>query len=145
MPMLVINVYFALRNQERSLLNDFAAVLQFCLIVFVSYHIGGGSHFQIAFALFAICFLYFVGTVFYVKTMIRKKNNRKFYILSIFYHILLLLLTMLFYPLYLIIPVIILLMRAIIAPKTGLSVMKSGIFELFNSLLMMISIIMIYS
>ncbi|MDT2246288.1 hypothetical protein P7H16_03805 [Paenibacillus larvae] len=61
-------------------MNDLAAVLQFCSIVYVAFYTGGGyiSGWGTVHELFMISLLYFIGTIFYVKTMIREKITKHF-------------------------------------------------------------------
>jgi len=146
-PFFLVNCYFAKRNNERDLLNDFIAVLQFCSMVYVAYWIGGGQDWMLATQLFALSLVYFIGTIFYVKTMIREKKNLRFYYLSIVYHAV----TALAVPflgmhtLWLAIPALLLLARAAIFPKRKLTIKQVGVSEILFSVITATTVLILYS
>lgn len=129
-PLFAVNWHYAARNRERAFWNDLAAVIQFSFIVFVAYRTGGGTDWRLAAELFALSVLYFTGTIFYVKTMIREKHNPRYYRLSVGYHLLLLAAVGLLFPWLLLVPLSILLLRAVVSPRTRMSVKQSGILEI---------------
>jgi hypothetical protein len=143
-PLFLVNCYYARRNQERSLINDIAAVVQFSLMVFVAYQVGGGTNWWLAAELFGFSVLYFSGTVFYVKTMIREKHNVKFYWFSVGYHLALLAAAALWYPPGLLVPLAVLLVRAIWSPHSKLTVKQSGILEIAYSVMIACTVLVIY-
>jgi hypothetical protein len=143
-PMLLVNGYYARRNRERAFWNDLAAVVQFSLIVFVAYQVGGGSDWKLAAELFAFSVLYFTGTIFYVKTMIREKHNAKFYAYSVGYHLALLIAGALWFPPALLVPLAVLLVRAVWSPRTKLTVKQSGMLEIAYSVLIACSVLVVY-
>jgi len=144
-PLFLVNGYYARRNRERSLVNDLAAVLQFSLMVFVAYQVGGGSDWKLAAELFGFSVLYFTGTVFYVKTMIREKHNVKYYWFSVGYHLALLAAAAVWYPPGLLVPLAVLLIRAILSPRTKLSVKHSGMLEIAYSVLVACTVLIVYA
>lgn len=143
-PFLLINIFFARRNRERAFWNDMAAIAQFCTIVFPAYALGGGEDWSFAAWLALVCLLYFAGTVFYVKTVIRERRNPTYYAASITYHAVLLVLAVVLKPGYLILPLAILLLRAIICPKTGMSVKQTGIMEIGMSVMVLITVCLVW-
>jgi len=144
LPMLLVNMYYASRNRERALMNDFAAVIQFSLIVFVAYAAGGGRDPWFAAELFALSVLYYAGTVFYVKTMIREKRNRRFYFLSVGYHMALLAVSAALFPPLMLAPFAVLLVRAAWTPRANLSIKQAGMLEFAYSAMMVIAFLMAY-
>lgn len=84
--LLAVNAWYAARRRERALLNDVASVLQSCLIVLVVATIAGTVTAD-AFVAFVLCLAYFLGTVFYVKTMIRERGNPRYRRWSAWYHL----------------------------------------------------------
>ncbi|MBP3970090.1 hypothetical protein KAF80_13705, partial [Bacillus sp. WL1] len=93
-----------------------------------------------------ISFLYFLGSTFYVKTMIREKNNPKYRFISWGYHIVLTVIVFAINPLcsLIFIPSVI---RAIILYGKKISIIKVGILEIVNSVYFLIitAIIMKYA
>jgi hypothetical protein len=142
---LIVNVYYARRNRERSLINDLAAVVLFSLMVFIAYDAGGGRDWTLAGELFAFSVLYFTGTVFYVKTIIRERNNIRFYRLSIAYHLALLVIAALMFPPALLLPLAVLLVRAIWSPKLKLNVKKTGVLEIAYSVMIAVTALAAYA
>lgn len=133
LPFFLVNIYFARQNNERSFTNDLVAVLQFSSMVYVAYWLGGGSDWIIATKLFIISMVYFIGTVFYVKTMIREKNNAFFYKLSVLYHSVSIAIFAVVFHWSLLIPAVLLLVRAVVFPKRKLKIMQIGISEILFS------------
>lgn len=144
LPFFLINCYYARKNQERAIANDFAAVLLFSSIVFVTYKIGGGNDWGVALSLFSLSVLYFAGTVFYVKTMIREKRNKVFYWLSVCYHIIqIAVMAWLFSP-WLLLPAGALLIRAIVSPRLQPSIKVVGISEIGYAVMMTATVLCLY-
>jgi hypothetical protein len=144
LPLFAINCAFARANNERSFVNDLVAVVQFSLIVFVSHELGGRGEWAAAARLFALNLLYFTGTIFYVKTMIREKHNKAFYRYSVIYHVLLLIAGILLYPPVICAPLAVLLVRAVLMPRRSMTVKQIGILEFIYSLLMVYAVIWTY-
>lgn len=81
----LVNGLYAYRKDERSIVNDVAAVVQACLMVPVAAAAGGaapGTGWRAALVLA----LYFAGTALYVKTMIRERGSTGWYAASVTYH-----------------------------------------------------------
>ncbi|MCY9089891.1 YwiC-like family protein [Bacillus mojavensis] len=89
LPLFLIHVYYARRKNERALLNDFAGVFFFCAGGFASCWLGTETLDGWAWFIFAQSALFFIGSSFYVKSVIREKNNRGFAYWSWGYHLLL--------------------------------------------------------
>ncbi|MEC1736683.1 YwiC-like family protein [Bacillus mojavensis] len=89
LPLFLIHVYYARRKNERALLNDFAGVFFFCAGGFASCWLGTKTLNGWAWFIFAQSSLFFIGSSFYVKSVIREKNNRGFAYWSWGYHLLL--------------------------------------------------------
>lgn len=89
LPLFLIHVYYARRKNERALLNDFAGVFFFCAGGFASCWLGTETLNGWAWFIFAQSALFFIGSSFYVKSVIREKNNRGFAYWSWVYHLLL--------------------------------------------------------
>ncbi|MEC2346820.1 hypothetical protein P9H28_22370, partial [Paenibacillus barengoltzii] len=89
--------------------------------------------------------LYFVGTAFYVKTIIRERNNKRFYVYSVAYHVLLLALAVWQLQPALWIAALILLARAAWFPRTGITAKQSGMLEIVYSVIVLAAFWMTYA
>jgi hypothetical protein len=87
-PLLLAGLWFAARRQDRSLPSGLATILAACLMTPVAFDAGDGSAWGRAWTLTAVLAAYFVGTLLYVKTMIRERDSRAHYRLSVGYHVL---------------------------------------------------------
>lgn len=139
-PLFGVNAYYAKQKRERALLNDVAAIIQFSIMVFISFVIGGGNDYHIATELFMISILYFVGTAFYVKTIIREKNNKRFYYYSVGYHLTLVILSIWLLPWIIAVASVFLLLRSCWFPRRGITVKQSGIMEIVFSVITLMSV-----
>src|SRR6476660_3074305 len=83
--LLAVNAGFAARRDERALLNDIAAVLQSCLMVFVCATVAHVPPRDVTVVFLAVL-AYFLGTVLYVKTMIRERDSIGYRRASVAYH-----------------------------------------------------------
>ncbi|MGA8048079.1 MAG: YwiC-like family protein [Dermatophilaceae bacterium] len=75
----------ALRD-ERSLWSGVATTVGSTLMTVVAYDAGAGTDLERAWLLAGILALYFVGTVLYVKTIIRERGSEPYYWLSVGFH-----------------------------------------------------------
>lgn len=144
-PLFAVNALYAKQKRERALLNDIAAIVQFSLMVFISYKLGGGTDLRLASELFLISALYFIGTAFYVKTIIRERNNKRFYCYSVGYHLLLALLALGLLAPALQIAAVILLARSVWFPRTKITAKQSGMLEIVYSVLVLAAVWMTYA
>jgi len=137
-PFILINLYFAKQNRERAFLNDLAAVILFSLMTFAAFRVGDGTDASLALELFALSVLYFTGTIFYVKTMIREKHHKAFYWYSVLYHAAFLAVVTLLYPPELLPAAAVLLVRAAVMPHLHPSVKTTGVLEIAWSVLVLV-------
>jgi len=84
---LAIGLYAAAHRRDRALVAGLATTAGSALMTVVAYDAGPGHDLSRAWLLALVQFLYFAGTVFYVKTVIRERDNRAFFWLSIGYHV----------------------------------------------------------
>ncbi|HEY8426652.1 MAG TPA: YwiC-like family protein [Limnochordales bacterium] len=82
-----LNLYFARRRQERTLLNDALAIAGLELWGPVSYLVGSGRLDRDAGLLWLLCFVFFMGTAFHVKTVFRERDDPAFKRLSDLVHL----------------------------------------------------------
>lgn len=82
-----INAWYAWRKDERSIVNDLVAVAQACLIAPIAAEAGGAA-IGTGWGAAGVLFLYFAGTSFYVKTMIRERGSVRWRRASVTVHVL---------------------------------------------------------
>ena len=125
-PLVAIAVFEAWKRRPRSLLSGVSTVVAACLILPVAAWAGGGLDVE-AWAAFAVYLAYFVGTVPYVKTLIRERGSRPWFIGSVSYHVVVLVAAVVavlvtgghpFHPAIIVVAVV-LLARATLMPITG--------------------------
>lgn len=145
-PLFIVNMYYARQKNERALLNDICAIIVFCIGGLISYSFSMKQIDHTAIFIALISFLYFLGSTFYVKTMIREKNNPKYRLISWGYHIVLTIIIFVINPWcsLIFIPSVI---RAIVLYGKKISIIKVGILEIANSVYFLIitAIIMKYA
>ena len=135
-----VGLYAASHKKERALLSGVATIAGSALMTVVAYDAGAtGTYLDRAWLLAAAQFLYFAGTVFYVKTIIRERDNTSFYWISIGYHALAVLLIGLLFgftgsALPLVLVFVIVLLRAAVVPKFKVTPKQIGIGEIFSTI-----------
>ncbi|MFI1991829.1 YwiC-like family protein [Actinoplanes sp. NPDC020271] len=126
--LLAVNACHAARRQERALVNDLVSVVESCLMVFVTATIAGVAPSETVLP-FTATLLYFTGTVFYVKTMIRERGSILYYRTSIAYHVaavvVALLLSRLLAALFAVLAI-----RAFVLPRRRLTPKQVGLLEI---------------
>ncbi|MDM5194376.1 YwiC-like family protein [Bacillus hominis] len=137
LPLFIVNMYYARQKNERALLNDICAIIVFCIGGLISYYFSMKQIDKTAVFIALISFLYFLGSTFYVKTMIREKNNPKYRFISWGYHIVLTVIVFTINPWcsLIFVPSVI---RAIILYGRKISILKVGILEIVNSVYFLI-------
>jgi hypothetical protein len=130
-----VNAWYAARRRERALVNDLASVVQSCLMMLLVVTVAGTVT-GAPFGAFLLCLAYFVGTVFYVKTMIRERGNVSYRRWSAGYHILAFGVATALGP-WSAALFAWLLARAIALPPRGLSPLRVGLIEIANSALLL--------
>jgi hypothetical protein len=133
-----VNAWYAARRRERALVNDFASVLQSCLMVLVVATVAGTVT-TAALGASLLCLAYFLGTVLYVKTMIRERENVSYRRWSAGYHVLALAAAGALGP-WAAALFAWLVARAILLPGRALTPMRVGLIEIANSAVLLIVI-----
>ncbi|PLR83332.1 YwiC-like family protein [Bacillus sp. V33-4] len=85
-PLFFVNIYFSGKNQDRALLNDFSAIFVFAIAGLASGYLSAGMISEDLVLIFVASVLFFAGSTFYVKTMIREKKSRLYKRISWTYH-----------------------------------------------------------
>lgn len=85
-PLLLVNAYFAKKKKERLLTNDLAAIVALTSISLVAVHLGHGSFHPDGVVFWLLSIVFFMGSVFHVRSLIREKRNRTFKAGANLYH-----------------------------------------------------------
>lgn len=132
-PFGLVNAYFAKIKDERNVWNDVSAVTSFCIGGMASYYLGARTLDATMVWVFVLPYLYFLGSIFFVKTMIREKKSVSYRNLSWGYHgLLVAVFIVLGYPL-LALAYAPSLIRAVVFYGKKIPIMKIGIVEIANS------------
>jgi YwiC-like protein len=129
------NAWYAWRRRERALLNDLAAIVQSCLMVLVVATVAGAAP-RTVLPAFGLCLAYFLGTVFYVKTMIRERDNPSYRRASVGHHVLALAGTAWLSP-WTAALFAWLLLRATLLPGRAMAPKQVGVIEIVNCVLLL--------
>lgn len=132
-PFFVINVYFSKTNNERALLNDFSAIVAFSIAALAAAFIGEGEISQLAVIIFVASILFFVGSTYYVKSMIREKKNENYKFYSWGVHIAIVLSWALFGEWFIVIAFLPSVIRAVVLYQKPIKVKTLGIIEIANA------------
>ncbi|WP_026585259.1 YwiC-like family protein [Bacillus sp. J33] len=85
-PFFIINAYYSSKNQDRAFGNDFSAILAFSIAGLASSYLPHGELTALSWIILASSVLFFAGSTFYVKSMIREKKNLSFRWVSWLFH-----------------------------------------------------------
>lgn len=135
LPFFLLNGYYSSVNKDRALTNDISAIAVFCLAGVASHFFGAREMHNNGFHVAAVSFLFFLGSTFYVKTMIREKKNASFKTISWGYHGLVVLFWAFTGNWLVLLAFTPSLVRAIAFYGRKLSVMKVGIYEILNAVI----------
>jgi hypothetical protein len=124
-----VGLVAAAARRERELLSGLATVVGSGLMTVVAYAAGPGTDLTRAWLLALTQFLYFAGTVFYVKSAIRERGNRPFLWLSVAAHAVATVVVLTFSP-WLALVFLLLTVRAAVVPRLGASPKQLGIGEI---------------
>lgn len=133
-----LNAFYAVRRDDRALLNDLASVVQACLMtpaVAVVAQVPVRPMLGPAIA----CLLYFSGTVLYVKTMIRERGEPAYLRASTAFHSVALPLATAV-TMWLIVPFTAYLLRAVLLPRRALAVKTVGLIEVAASVALLLAL-----
>lgn len=143
-PFFLINMYFSWKKNERAFMNDFVAIIVFSIAGLTSYFYGTGMLDKIAWELFGHSIIYFIGTAFFVKTMIREKRNVRYKIASWTYHLGLIPIFFIFQVSIYLVAYIPSILRSILLYGKNVKVKTVGIVEIVNATYFFITILFIY-
>lgn len=143
-PFFIVNMYFAKKKKERSFVNDVAAIINFSIGGLGSYYIGTGHMDEKALFLFIASVLFFIGSTFYVKTMIREKNNPRYKWASWLFHLFVVVVCVATGNGWLALAYVPSAVRAIYFYGKALSIKKLGIYEIVNAVYFALVVMIVY-
>ena len=144
LPFFFVNIYFAKTNNERAFWNNLAVIIIFCTGGLAAYFYGTGTVDRTAVHLFILNFLFFTGTTFYVKTMIRKKHNPQYKWYFWVYHVGVVILFLLLQKYWLALAFLPGAVRAVVFYGRKLSIKQIGIVEILHAVWFFVIIILAY-
>lgn len=141
LPLFMINAYYSIKKNDRALLNDISAILSFSIAGLASGYLTIGTLNSATILIFIASILFFIGTTFHVKTIIRERKNITYKYISWTYHTVIPILWMVFGYWVIALAFLPSLARALYFYGKPLKMMQSGIIEIVNSTLFFIIMI----
>lgn len=130
LPFVGVNIYYVKRKDERALTNDFAGIVIFALAGMGSYYFSDRTFDDKIWWVALYPTLYFIGTTFYIKSMMRERKNPRYLQISLAYHVICVLILLFLQQYWLSAAFVIPLARAFFLPKKKLSVKNIGLTEI---------------
>ena len=136
-PLMLIGLVLAAERKDRSLASGLATTVAASLMTAVAYDAGPGDDWSRAWVLTGEMAAYYVGTLLYVKTMIRERGNHAYEVASVAWHAVA---AVLLAPVswWLTVVFALLTLRAYAAPRLGLTPKQVGIGELVLNVLVVV-------
>ncbi len=141
---MMVHIWHVRRKAERALFNDICAILLFCTGGAAAYFLGGGGFDNGLTAVVLFNFLYFTGTVFFVKSVFRERKNRRYTYYSKIYHAVILAVPLLFGNPWLSLAYLFPLLRALKFSGTSMKPMKVGILETVGAVQFLIVVVLCF-
>ncbi len=130
------------RREDRSLLSGVATTAGSCLMTVVAYDAGNGTDWARAWVLTGVLAAYFVGTVLYVKTMIRERGVTAYHWLSALGHGAFAVAMLPVSP-WLVLVFVVLAIRAAVLPAVTLTPKAVGIGEVLSTLAVAVTALLV--
>nr|WP_246628943.1 YwiC-like family protein [Mesobacillus maritimus] len=138
LPFFAVNTYYSRKKNERALMNDLSAIINFSIAGLASSYLASGNLTLEALLVFFSSILFFVGSTLYVKTMVREKKNIRYKYISWIYHAVVLILWIIIGEWIVALAFIPSLIRAFVLYGNPLGMMKLGVYEIVNAALFFI-------
>lgn len=131
--LLMVNIWHVKQKSERAVLNDLCAVLIFSMGGAAAYWLGGGGWDRTMLLVVGFNVLFFMGSVFFVKSVFRERTNQRWIAYAKGYHVLLLSTPLLLGLPWMVIAYLFPLIRTFVFAGKTLRPMKVGIIEIIGS------------
>lgn len=138
LPAIAVGFWAAAQRRDRDLEAGLATLVGSALMTVVAFAAGDSDNMARAWLLAAIQFLYFAGTIFYVKTVIRERNNPRFLWWSVIFHVAAAA-AVSFISLGMGAVFVLLAVRAALVPRFGPTPKTLGIGEIFATLIVSVA------
>lgn len=129
-----ISIYYTKQKDERSLINDFNGILIFAIAGMAAYYFADSQFDEKIWWVALLPSLYFVGSTFYVKSVLRERKNPIYLNISLVFHLLCVLIFLVYQQYWITLAFIVPFLRAIWIPKLKLSTKQIGLIEVTVSL-----------
>lgn len=133
MLLITVNIWHVRRKSERALLNDICAIMLFCTGGAAAFMLGGGTWGRELIEVLLFNFLYFMGTVFFVKSVFRERKNKRWIVYAIVYHAIALAVPLVMLHPWMCLPFLYPLVKTLIYAGKQMKPMKVGIMEIIGS------------
>ena len=140
-PFSLVTAYYSHAGRPRALPSGLASVTQACLMAPLAYAFGGGDDGAVAASVFAVTWLYFIGVLLYVKTVIRERGDPTYLRVSIAFHLVALAAALWINP-WFALPFALYLTRALVIPQRTLRPGQIGAIEIVNSILLVVTVLL---
>ncbi|MNJ39084.1 hypothetical protein D3C77_339480 [compost metagenome] len=133
LTLLLVNIWYVKQKSERALLNDLCAILIFSLGGAAAYLLAGGGWDRTMLLIIVFNMLYFMGSVFFVKSVFRERKNERWLAYAKAYHLLLLIAPWLLGLPWMMVAYLFALFRTFAFAGKVIRPMKVGIIEIIGS------------
>jgi len=144
-PFFAVNAYFSSKKNDRALMNDVSAITCFGIAGLASSYLAHSTINGETWLVFLASVLFFLGSTFYVKTMVREKKNIRYKYISWIFHLLIPIIWLLLGKWIIAIAFVPSLVRSIYFYGRSLGMMKLGVYEIVNATLFFIIILIAIS
>ncbi|MHA0855423.1 YwiC-like family protein [Paenibacillus sp. CMAA1364] len=138
LSLLVVNIWHAKQRSERQIVNDLSAILIFSLGGAAAYLVGDGTWDYRMIMVILFNFLYFTGTVFFVKSVFRERGNARWLAANHIYHVILMIAPWLVGMPWMMLSYACALVRSFVYGGKQMRPMKVGIIEIVSVLFFLI-------
>lgn len=144
-PFFMLNLLFARLKKERWFINDLIAITALSALLLFAYGLTEPAIQSEAYIYTLINILFFTGSVFHVKSLIREKHNKTFHKASLMYHVAVVILTFALQWYGAALGLLVSLVKTLFVPKKYLMrPMQIGVVEIINSSLFFLFIVLFY-
>ena len=143
--LLLVNIWHAKQRSEREIVNDLCAIVIFSLGGAAAYLLGGRGWDYTMIVVILFNFLYFTGTVFFVKSVFRKRGDKSWLMATRIYHVILLVIPWIVGIPWMMLSYTLALIRSFVYGGKQMRPMKVGIIEIVSVIFFLIVSVIVIS